>query len=49
MWPGVNRIDEVADESITVSQDLARSVETVRLPYPCLLTVEKDIYEPPPA
>ena len=42
----VNRIDAVDKEAITVSQDLARSVETVEMPYPCLITVEKDIYEP---
>ena len=42
----VSHVDEADEEAITVSQELARSVETVRMPYPCLITVEKDIYEP---
>jgi len=42
----VGRIEAADETAITVSQELARSVETVRMPYPCLITVEKDIYEP---
>lgn len=39
-------IDEVDWKSITVTTDLPDSVETVRLPYPCLLAVDKEINTP---
>ncbi len=42
----VSRIDEADASHLTVSQELARSVETVRMSYPCLITVEKDSFEP---
>lgn len=42
----VGKIVDADEAGITVSQELARSVESVRMPYPCLITVEKDIYEP---
>lgn len=42
----VSRIDGADGAHITVSQELARSVETVRMSYPCLITMEKDSFEP---
>lgn len=42
----VRRITEVATDSITVEMDMPHALETARLPFPCLLTVEKDIYMP---
>ncbi len=51
-WLGISHAAWVgsivnADEtSITVSQEFAKTVETIKMPYPCLITVEKDIFEP---
>jgi len=42
----VNLIKDITAEAITVSQDMANSVETVEITFPCLITVEKDIYQP---
>ena len=42
----VGRLGEIAAESITVDVELPTRFETVRLPYPCLLTVAKGIFEP---
>ncbi|MDP4118113.1 MAG: electron transfer flavoprotein subunit beta/FixA family protein [Bacillota bacterium] len=42
----VKSIDNVDKDGIMVSQDLPDSTETVRLQYPCLITVEKDIMQP---
>lgn len=42
----VKRIQTIGESEIIVSQDLADSVETVSVAYPCLLTIEKDIYMP---
>ena len=42
-WLGIDGADGA---HITVSQELARSVETVRMSYPCLITMEKDSFEP---
>jgi electron transfer flavoprotein beta subunit len=42
----VLRILEVADESITVEMDMAATVEIAKVRYPCLITVEKGIYQP---
>ena len=39
-------IEEVDWEGITVTTDLPDSVETVHLPYPCLLAVNKDLNTP---
>ncbi len=42
----VGRITGTDEASITVEMDMPGAVETARLPFPCLLTVEKDIYMP---
>lgn len=39
-------IPAVDDGSITVEMDMPHALETARLPFPCLLTVEKDLYMP---
>ncbi|HWS43990.1 MAG TPA: electron transfer flavoprotein subunit beta/FixA family protein [Pseudoflavonifractor sp.] len=51
-WLGVPSVSSVVsisgvdDGSITVEMDMPHALETARLPFPCLLTVEKDIYMP---
>jgi electron transfer flavoprotein beta subunit len=42
----VKAIEEMDNEKIVVEQDMADSYEVVELHYPCLITVEKDIYQP---
>lgn len=42
----VRAIEAVTDRGITVEQNMEDSYEVVRLPFPCLLSVEKDIYTP---
>jgi electron transfer flavoprotein beta subunit len=42
----VREIEEVDEHSIIVEQDMTDSYEVVRLTYPCLITVEKDIVQP---
>ena len=42
----VLRILEVGDEAITVEMDMAATVEIAKVQYPCLITVEKGIYQP---
>ena len=42
----VRKILELADDYIAVEMDMADTVEIVEIKYPCLLTVEKDIFEP---
>jgi electron transfer flavoprotein beta subunit len=42
----VRKIESVDSESIVVEQDMADSFEVVELKYPCLITVEKGIFEP---
>lgn len=42
----VRAINEVTEDHIVVEQDMADSFEVVELRYPCLVTVEKDIYTP---
>lgn len=37
---------EVEKDCVIAEQQLMDAVETVRLPFPCLITVEKDIYTP---
>ncbi len=37
---------EFDHENITVEMDMPNTVEVARIKYPCLITVEKDIYEP---
>lgn len=42
----VRRILEVKDHSIIVEMDMTTTVETVEVLFPCLITVEKEIYQP---
>lgn len=42
----VTKINEVTKESITVEMDLPEALEVMKVQFPCLLTVEKDIYQP---
>lgn len=42
----VRKIREVDDEKIIVDQDMGDCYAQVQLRYPCLITVEKDIYQP---
>lgn len=42
----VKRIVELKDKSVTVEMDMPESIETVNIAYPCLITVEKGIFEP---
>ncbi|AND84832.1 electron transfer flavoprotein subunit beta [Clostridium tyrobutyricum] len=39
-------IEEVKDKSIVVKMDMPNTVEIADVKFPCLLTVEKDIYQP---
>lgn len=42
----VRRIVEISAEDITVELDMANTVEVARMQFPCLVTVEKGIYQP---
>jgi len=42
----VNKIISVLQDSITVEYALDHTTETVRIPFSCLITVDKDIYTP---
>lgn len=42
----VRKIVEINDNSITVEMDMAETVEVQEIQFPCLITVEKDIYSP---
>lgn len=42
----VRKVDFVGDKSITVEMDMSHTVEVVEILFPCLITVEKDIYQP---
>lgn len=42
----VRAIDEVADNHIVVDMEMSEDVEKIKVPFPCLITVQKDIYEP---
>ncbi len=42
----VRKIHEINDSSITVEMNMAESVEIQKVELPCLITVEKDIYQP---
>ena len=37
---------EVTEESVTVKMDMADTVEVAKVPFPCLICVDKDIYQP---
>lgn len=42
----VTKVIDVKEKSIVVEIDLPTSLEVCEITYPCLLTVEKDIYQP---
>lgn len=42
----VKKIPKITNEEIFVEQDLIDNYEVVAMKYPCLITVEKDIYQP---
>lgn len=42
----VRKIIEIAKDSITVEIDMAETVEIVKIKFPCLISVEKDIFQP---
>lgn len=42
----VKRIEEVNETNIVIEQDMTESSAVVKLPCPCLITVDKDIMEP---
>lgn len=42
----VKKIINVEHSSITVEMDMPESIETVKISYPCLITVDKGIFEP---
>lgn len=42
----VKTIDRVDEDGITATQNMEDSFEVVHMPFPCLITVEKDIYTP---
>ncbi len=42
----VKKLIKIGDSNITVEMDMANTVEIAKVPYPCLLTVDKDIYQP---
>jgi electron transfer flavoprotein beta subunit len=42
----VRKISELCDESLTIESDLPHRVEVSEVSLPCLITVEKDIYQP---
>ncbi|MDO5038464.1 electron transfer flavoprotein subunit beta/FixA family protein [Clostridium sp.] len=42
----VRKILKVSDDFITVEMDMPNTIEIVDVKYPCLITVEKDIFEP---
>ena len=42
----VRAIDKVENNSIAVEMEMSADVEKLKIPFPCLITVQKDIYEP---
>ncbi len=42
----VSKVEDFNSDSIVVEQNMEDSFEVVRLPYPCLISVEKDIHTP---
>ncbi|WP_196593332.1 electron transfer flavoprotein subunit beta/FixA family protein [Pectinatus sottacetonis] len=42
----VKKIEKVADDNIIVDMDMPQDIERVKVYFPCLLTVQKDIYQP---
>ena len=42
----VVKINQIAEDGITVSMDLPEEVEVAKVQFPCLLAVDKDIFQP---
>ena len=42
----VRKIENITESAITVEKNMADSYETVKVKFPCLITVDKDIYMP---
>ena len=42
----VRKIEAVTENGMTVEKNMAESYETVKIQFPCLITVDKDIYMP---
>ena len=42
----VRAIDKVEDAYIIVDMEMSADIEKLKIPFPCLITVQKDIYEP---
>ena len=42
----VRAIDEVIDGHLIVDMEMSEDIEKLKVPFPCLITVQKDIYEP---
>lgn len=42
----VIKVDEIKDSSLVVEMDMPDTIETAEIKFPCLLTVDKDIYQP---
>ena len=40
------KIDDVADDAITLTMEIPTAFEKAKITYPCLISVEKDIFEP---
>jgi len=42
----ITSIVEILEESITLISDMGKTIETVNMNYPCIIAVDKDIYQP---
>lgn len=42
----VVKIDDVAEDAITLTMEIPTAFEKAKITYPCLISVEKDIFEP---
>lgn len=42
----VIKIDEIKDNGLVVKMDMPNTIETAEIKFPCLLTVDKDIFQP---
>ena len=42
----VTEVIKVEDDGVTLKKEIPTAIETLKVPYPCLLAVEKDIYIP---
>lgn len=42
----VRAVDKAEDDYIIVDMEMSEDIEKLKVPFPCLITVQKDIYEP---